>query len=549
MKQQLELGILWHQWEGDELPSRSRGIFLPVLVAVFVVILLMQAGPALAQPPVPVIYPDGGTFTSAQSVTISNIPSGDIVYYTTDGSNPETSSTRTAYTEAFTVYQSETIQAVDYDQSEGWGSVASAYFTIEGSSTLETPVISPDGGTYTTAQTVTIGDIYGTAYYTTDGSNPETSSTRITYTGPFTVYQSETIQAVSSSSAGWSNAASAYFNINGSGSNQAPILYPDGGTFTSAQSVTISNIPSGDSAYYTTDGSNPETSSTRTSYTGPFTVYQSETIQAVNYNQSEGWGGMTSAYFTIGGSSTLETPVISPDGGTFATDQTVTIGDIYGTAYYTTDGSNPETSSTRIAYTGPFTVYQSETIQAVSYSSAGWSSVTSAYFNINGSGSNQAPILYPDGGSFTSAQNVTIGNIPAGDTAYYTFDGSSPMNSITRTAYAGVLTVGQSETIQAVNYSPSAGWSSVTSAVFYIGGSSDTWDAGHLSGRRHLRHRPDRDHRRHLRHRLLHHRRVEPGDQQHPYRLRRAVHRQPVRDNPGRQLQLRRLDRRDLGLL
>ncbi len=41
----------------------------------------------------------------------------------------------------------------------------------------------------------------------------------------------------------------------------------------------------------------------------------------------------------------------------------MTIGNIYGTAYYTTDGSNPETSSTRIAYTGAFTVYQSETIR------------------------------------------------------------------------------------------------------------------------------------------------------------------------------------------
>ena len=195
-----------------------------------------------------------------------------------------------------------------------------------------------------------------------------------------------------------------------------PVIYPDGGTFTSAQSVTIGNIPSGDTAYYTTDGSNPETSSTRTAYTGAFTVYQSETVQAVNYDQSEGWSSVTSAYFTIGGSSTLETPVISPDGGTYTTAQTVTIGDIYGTAYYTTDGSNPETSNTRIAYTGPFTVYQSETIQAVNYSSAGWSNVTSAYFNINGSlDSSEAPILYPDGGTFTTAQSVTIGNIPSGD--------------------------------------------------------------------------------------------------------------------------------------
>ena len=114
-------------------------------------------------------------------------------------------------------------------------------------------------------------------------------------------------------------------------------------------------------------------------------------------------------------------PIISPAGGTFTTDQTVTIGDIYGTAYYTTDGSNPESSSTRIAYSGPFTVYQSETINAANYSSAGWSAVTSAVFYINGSSSNEAPVISPDGGTFTTSQTVTIGDIYG--TAYYTTDG------------------------------------------------------------------------------------------------------------------------------
>ncbi len=74
------------------------------------------------------------------------------------------------------------MQAVNYYNS-AWSSVASATFTISGSSSLYTPVISPDGGSYTTAQSVTIGNIYGTAYYTTDGTSPETSGTRIAYNG------------------------------------------------------------------------------------------------------------------------------------------------------------------------------------------------------------------------------------------------------------------------------------------------------------------------------------------------------------------------------
>ena len=165
------------------------------------------------------------------------------------------------------------------------------------------PIISPAGGTFTTDQTVTIGDIYGTAYYTTDGSNPESSSTHIAYSEPFTVYQSETINAVNYSSAGWSAVTSAVFYLSGSSSNQAPVISPDGGTFTTSQTVTIGDIYG--TAYYTTDGSNPANSSAAVAYTGPFTVYQSETINAAN-SSSAGWSAATSASFDIGSSSTTQ---------------------------------------------------------------------------------------------------------------------------------------------------------------------------------------------------------------------------------------------------
>jgi hypothetical protein len=252
----------------------------------------------------PVISPSGGAFTSAQTVTISDISSGDTAYYTTDGSNPESSNTAVAYSGSFTVSQSETVLAAIHDPTNGWSSVASAAFDINGSSSLQAPVISPGGGDYSSAQSVTIGDIYGTTYYTTDGSNPETSNTRITYGGPFTVSQSATIQAVNESSAGWSSVTSATFDISGSSSLQAPVISPGGGDYSSAQSVTIGDIYG--TTYYTTDGSNPEGSSTAITYGGPFTVSQSATIQAVN-ESSAGWSSVTSATFDISGSSTTQT--------------------------------------------------------------------------------------------------------------------------------------------------------------------------------------------------------------------------------------------------
>ncbi len=91
--------------------------------------------------------------------------------------------------------------------------------------------------------------------------------------------------------------------------------------------------------------------------------------------------------------NSLQAPVIYPSGGSYTTAQSVTIGDIYGTAYYTTDGTSPETSGTRIAYNGAFTVSQSETVQAVNYYNSAWSSVASATFTISGSSSLYTPVI------------------------------------------------------------------------------------------------------------------------------------------------------------
>ena len=129
-------------------------------------------------------------------------------------------------------------------------------------------------------------------------------------------------------------------------------------------------------------------------------MYQSETINAASYT-STGWSAVASAVFYLNGSGSLQAPVISPDGGAFTTAQTVSISNTYGgTVYYTTDGSSPaNSSSTAVPYNGAFTVYQSETINAASYTSAGWSAVASAVFYLNGSvinpitpGSNSAQI-------------------------------------------------------------------------------------------------------------------------------------------------------------
>ena len=74
-----------------------------------------------------------------------------------------------------------------------------------------------------------------------------------------------------------------------------PTFSPAAGTYTSAQSVTISDATSGATIYYTTNGTTPTTSSTK--YTGPITVSSTETLEAIAV--ATGDSAVASAAYTI----------------------------------------------------------------------------------------------------------------------------------------------------------------------------------------------------------------------------------------------------------
>ncbi len=81
------------------------------------------------------------------------------------------------------------------------------------STTVSTPTISPSGGTFSAAQTVTMySSTYGASiYYTIDGSTPTISSTY--YSGSFYLSTSATIRAIAVLNGVQSQIASAYFTI------------------------------------------------------------------------------------------------------------------------------------------------------------------------------------------------------------------------------------------------------------------------------------------------------------------------------------------------
>jgi hypothetical protein len=158
------------------------------------------------------------------------------------------------------------------------------------------PTFMPPAGTYTSAQSVTINDSTpnATIYYAINAS-PTTSSTQ--YTGPITVSSSETVEAIAIA-AGYTNSAvaSAAYTINLPQPAATPTFNPPAGTYTSVQSVTISDTTPNATIYYAINAT-PTASSTQ--YTGPITVSSSETVEAIAIAAGYTNSAVASAAYTI----------------------------------------------------------------------------------------------------------------------------------------------------------------------------------------------------------------------------------------------------------
>ena len=76
----------------------------------------------------PVFGVAAGTYTKAQSVTITSDTEGAVIYYTTDGTTPTADSTR--YTKAITVNKSMTVKAIAVKEGMNNSAVASAAYVI-----------------------------------------------------------------------------------------------------------------------------------------------------------------------------------------------------------------------------------------------------------------------------------------------------------------------------------------------------------------------------------------------------------------------------------
>ncbi|MFZ0686674.1 MAG: chitobiase/beta-hexosaminidase C-terminal domain-containing protein [Terriglobales bacterium] len=216
-----------------------------------------------------------------------------------------------------------------YDESGVGGIVScvgeSTYGAVGTNPVAATPTFNPTPGAFTSPQSVTLSDTTpgATIYYTTNGAAPTIYSTK--YTAAIPVSATTTIQAMAVAS-NYNNSAIAagtyFFGSSGLPTAATPTFSPAPGTYSSAQSVTLSDATSGATIYYTTNGTTPTVNSTK--YVSPITVSATTTIEAVavaaGYNNSSiatgtytiTTGGSTvvnlSSYYNVYGIATSGNP-------------------------------------------------------------------------------------------------------------------------------------------------------------------------------------------------------------------------------------------------
>jgi hypothetical protein len=467
----------------------------------------------------PTFSPAAGSYSSAQTVSISTTsPAPTTIYYTTNGSTPTTNST--VYSAPITVSSTETVKA--YATKSGYfdSNVATAAYTIgsggdggiglgngftagsmvlNGNATISGNALSltTTNGTFQ-ASSAWYPTAVNIQNFTTDFSFQMSAGSPTADGLTFTLqHDSRATAAIGGAGGnlgyGLTTTPSVavkfdLYNNNGEGADSTGLYLNGASPTTPAVDMTGSGIDlhSGDifRVHMTYDGTNLAMTITDASTAASFSITWPVNIPStVGANTAfAGFTGATGGYvsnqnilnWTLsstggGGGGSVATPTFSPAAGTYLGTQTVTLSDTTSgaTIFYTLDGTQPGTSAggSTQQYNGPLTASSTETIKALATASGMTSSGTaSATYTIESQVA--TPTFSPVAGNYSSAQTVSIATT-SGATIYYTTNGSTPTTS--STVYSGPITVSTSETLKA--YATKSGYfdSKVATAAYTIG--------------------------------------------------------------------------------
>ena len=328
-------------------------------------------------------------------------------------------------------------QTFDFDAVNG----GYHHILIKDKSKPTPPIATPTTGSYIDKITVELSQEDGhPIYYTTDGSEPAASSTRILYQDPIEItVDTEIITcAYREMDNKYSSSVSYEYKI----LPDRPYMFdsekkllPDINSLNTTTDFYISdknvfaNIEDGSEVYYTfsnldaqnpVTGADPETSWVKVSKQNPvITIDKNVTVRLIT-NKLGKYSEPAIYYFSI---KPLP-PKANYDSGEYDKKIDVTLSSDTKNAkiYYTTDGSDPKTNG--IEYTNiPITLARDTTLRAISFYDGEWSEKVSYYYIFSFYDDFGVDAFYPSG-VYEGSVNVTLTpNNPDYTVVYHTGDG------------------------------------------------------------------------------------------------------------------------------
>ena len=332
------------------------------------------------------IYTSPVTFTSEDmgeagvKVTLATETEGAVIYYTTDGTNPTTSSS--VYTGALTFTQDTVLKAFAVKNGMEVSPVSVAQVSIVEKTIKVTEYVNK---IYTSPVTFTSQDIgNGTVkvslatetegasiYYTTDSTTPTTTSS--IYTEALTFTQNTVLKAfavkadIEPSPVSVTTISIVEKSVPVDKTYVSPVIFSSQDLGDGSIKVMLSTATEGAAIYYTTDGSTP--TATSSVYSSELTFTQNTVLKAfaskTNLEPSPvSVATVSIVEKTVYVDKTYASPVIfnSQDSGGGSVKVTLLTATEGAVIYYTTDGSTPTTTSS--VYSGALTFTENAVIKA-----------------------------------------------------------------------------------------------------------------------------------------------------------------------------------------
>ncbi len=407
----------------------------------------------------PTISPPPGTYQMPMQVTIGygsgQSGANTQIRYTLNGSEPTEDSFIFIPEQGDAIYLNygATIKARAFQHIPAIGRTVesqSATATYASSTPkVETPAITPGGGTYNQGQQFVIATTTpgATIRYRTDGRAPSFFYPGTDYTGPITLPEGTQEIVARGYKDGFYKSDAAY---SGDITIQpitlpTPTIYPNGGSFVGEVTVYMGTTVLGAEIRYTVDGSTPTASSPQ--FDSPISLIpvaaaDTFTIKARIFLDGYTPSNEKTAVFTV--TRKASPPLIDPNGGDHndSVQITLTTADAGSVIRYTTNGATPTGYSA--AYTGPFSLGVGQhTVKARAFLAGGQpSDVTSATFTVFDT---STPVTMPEMTPFSTQYfvepfTVTMRTDTEGADIRYTFasDGSLPPDpTAASTLYSG----------------------------------------------------------------------------------------------------------------